>query len=208
MTKQQPPLQEQQVVDYLRHHPDFLLRHPYLLVDLQLQQQQQGLPNLALHQQRMLRDELDNLKQQVQDMVQYAKSNELVFKQLSQCQLAIMQCQALSDINHTLAERFATHPDIQACQLLPVSDELDDLITAKLAHHDHYLGRISPALAGLLFSDAEVGSVALYRVNAATKGEYILAFASNSAEHFSPQHDNMLIDAFIQTLTLKLAELA
>ncbi|ODB43499.1 hypothetical protein BB427_07385 [Pseudoalteromonas sp. BMB] len=208
MTIKEANSTEQLVIEYLRKHPDFLLRHPYVLLDLQLHHQQQGLPNLALHQQRMLRDEVNSLQQQIKDMVHYAKANELVFKQLSECQLAIMRCTELSAINHTLAQRFEDHPDIQACKLINIDDTLLELVSAKLSSNNSYLGRLSQTQAELLFADIEVGSVALYRVDASDKGRFILAFASRSPEHFSPQHDNMLITAFIQTLSLKLEALA
>ncbi|MEJ6476479.1 DUF484 family protein [Pseudoalteromonas piscicida] len=208
MTKKEANSTEQLVIDHLKKHPDFLLRHPYVMLDLQLHHQQQGLPNLALHQQRMLRDEVSALQQQMKEMLHYAKANELVFKQLSECQLAIMRCTEISAINQALAQRFEAHPDVQACKLIAVDDGYAELMATKLAKSDCYLGRVSQQVAALLFDDIEVGSVALYRVDASEKGRFILAFASRSPEHFSPQHDNMLITAFIQTLSLKLEALA
>ncbi|RXF02699.1 DUF484 family protein [Pseudoalteromonas sp. PS5] len=207
MTQKESEVTEQHVVEYLRAHPDFLLRHPYLMLELKLHHRQQGLPDLSLHQQRLLRQEVDTLKQQIRDMIEHATANELIFKQLTQCQLAIMRCTELNAINDTLAQRFDAYSDIQ-CKLISIDDSVSELVTAKLTSSNCYLGRISQQFAAQLFSDFEVGSVALYRISASEQGNYILAFASRSAEHFSPQHDNMLIAAFIQTLTLKLEALA
>ena len=55
--------QEQQVCDYLKRNPDFFQHHPYVLLELELFSKSQGLPNLALQQLRLLREQNQALNQ-------------------------------------------------------------------------------------------------------------------------------------------------
>ncbi|WP_440054676.1 DUF484 family protein [Pseudoalteromonas sp. T1lg65] len=208
MKKQFDAEKEQLVCEYLQQNPDFLLRHPYVLLDLDLHQKTNGHPNLALHQQRVLRDELRKVKQQMAEMAQHAHANELVFKQLSTVQLAVLACEDLSTLNQILKERFVAQQHINACRLLPIDAELAELLASKLQDASSYLGRLSQQHAESLFSGIAVGSVALYKLHTAEPCDYLLAFSSPNEDHFAPSNDNLLIDSFIQTLSLKLSELA
>ncbi|MCF6437300.1 DUF484 family protein [Pseudoalteromonas sp. MMG022] len=200
---------EQSICDYLSRHPDFLLNHPYVLLEMDLHGKSQGLPNLALQQQRLLREQNQQLKQQLQGMSRSALENEQIFKLLSECQRQLWHCTSFDELAIALADTLSRPANIMSCQLLPYDTRFSQLVNARLLNNGVYLGRLSKQEQQQLWPDNDdVRSVALYLIGNRDKPEAILAFASDHAEHFSPTNDILFMQEFVTTLQVRLSALA
>lgn len=211
MSKQQLPIDEQQICDYLTRHPDFFTHHQYVLLELELHAQSQGLPNLALQQQRQLREQNTQLKTQLATTARLALDNERVFRLFSECQRQLWRCNSFSELAQQLADTLCQSPHVIACELLPYRENLSTMIHSRLSQRSSYLGRLSAQEHTLLWHKDHVPyarSVALYLIGSVQQPEAILAFASDEAAHFSSDNDNLFIDEFITSLELRLTDLA
>ena len=211
MSKQQLPIDEQQIGEYLTRDPDFFRHHQYVLLELELHAQSQGLPNLALQQQRLLREQNTQLKTQLATTARLALENERVFRLFSQCQRQLWRCNSFSELSKQLADTLCQSPHIIACELLPYRESLRAMIDARLSQKNSYLGRLSGQEHLLLWDKDSVPharSVALYLIGNVAQPEAILAFASDEAAHFSSDNDNLFINEFITSLELRLTDLA
>jgi len=196
--------QEQQVCDYLKHHPDFFQAHPYVLLELELHSASQSLPNLALQQLRLLREENQQLKQQLSSIARNAYINEQIFKTLSNCQRQIWQVNSISEISQVIETAFDTMPNISGTELIILSEEFSAVVNAKLSKKSRYLGRTPKQLNSVWQKASSDGSVALYQLE---DNATMLAFASNNPSHFCPNNDDLFIQEFLTGLELRIAAL-
>ncbi|CCQ11384.1 Protein of unknown function DUF484 [Pseudoalteromonas luteoviolacea B = ATCC 29581] len=201
-------LEEHQVAAYLSRHPDFFRRHPYLLLDLELHGESSGLPNLALQQQRLLREHNTELKKQFAKMVKTAKDNEKVFHVFSTCQRALWQVNSLEKINQVVKHHLLNVPSICACELLEFELRFTAFVANRLGRRGYYLGRLSKEEQALFWPQTDAQSVALYLLGDSEKPTAILALASRDADHFSPENDNLFMNEFLQSLLLRVDELS
>ncbi|KID55596.1 hypothetical protein JF50_20635 [Pseudoalteromonas luteoviolacea] len=208
MSNKSHPLTAQEVMDYLQKNPGFMLEHPYLLLDMNLHVQHQGAPNLALMQQRVLREENAKLKKQIAAMVDSARENELIFKLFSDCQRALWYCNNFQELADILADTLSQSPKISVCQLIPYDNTLEELVSRRLNKLSRYLGRLDLQEQTLLFSGFACNSVALYLLGPSDKPTAILAFASECADHFSPDNGNLFVNELVSSLQIRLKELA
>ncbi|MDK2597673.1 DUF484 family protein [Pseudoalteromonas obscura] len=208
MSHNQDPMSAHDVMAFLQKNPNFLLEHPYLLLDMNLHVQHHGAPNLALMQQRVLRDENTKLKKQIDSMVDSARENELIFKLFSDCQRALWYCNNFQELADILADTLSQSPKISVCQLIPYDVTLEELVTRRFNKLARYLGRLDLQEQKLLFSGFACQSVALYLLGPSDKPTAILAFASDCADHFSPNNGNLFVNELVSSLQMRLKELA
>ncbi|KZN63177.1 hypothetical protein N473_17255 [Pseudoalteromonas luteoviolacea CPMOR-1] len=208
MSNKSHPLTAQEVMGFLQQNPGFLLEHPYLLLDMNLHVQHQGAPNLALMQQRVLREENAKLKKQIAAMVDSARENELIFKLFSDCQRALWYCNNFQELADILADTLSQSPKISVCQLIPYDNTLEELVNRRFNKLSRYLGRLDLQEQTLLFSGFACNSVALYLLGPSDKPTAILAFASECADHFSPDNGNLFVNELVSSLQIRLKELA
>ncbi|MFC0119265.1 DUF484 family protein [Pseudoalteromonas xiamenensis] len=201
-------LQEHQVAAYLSRHPDFFRHHPYLLLELELHSDATGLPNLALQQQRLLREQTTELKTQIAQLIRYAKDNERVFKLFSECQRALWQCQSFAQLSQLVQTKLSEVPTICGCELLEFELRFTALVANRLNRRGNYLGRLSKDEQSLFFNKGDAQSVALYLLGDLKAPKAILALASTDPDHFAPDNDNLLINEFLRSLEQRLTELA
>ncbi|MBQ4850010.1 DUF484 family protein [Pseudoalteromonas sp. MMG012] len=211
MSKQQFTIDEQKICDYLIRHPDFFTNHQYVLLELELYSQSQGLPNLALQQQRKLREQNTQLKTQLATTARLALENERVFRLFSECQRQLWRCHSFSDLATQLADTLCQNPKVIACELLPYTDPLHTIVETRLTRQNCYLGRLSQQEHNLIWlkdNQLQARSVALYLIGSVQHPEAILAFASDDVTHFNSNNDNLFIKEFIASLELRLSDLA
>ena len=85
-------LDEQAVVDYLRHHGDFFLRHDYLLPELELPHADTGAAvSLIERQVAVLREQRQELKRKLQQLTQTARDNEHLLERIERLILGLME---------------------------------------------------------------------------------------------------------------------
>ena len=200
------PLSEQQVKEYLEQNTDFLINNPDLLDQLDTVVQQAGTASLAIRQQQILRQKNQDLRQNLNALMQTAKANESIFKTFSACYRDLMLINDFDELAAQLSQVISQTIKVKESNLLRFDPAFKDILEHRLKDSDHYLGRTTQDEVNLLFKEP-CQSIALYLI-----GEYespigILAFSSDDPLHFTPSHDNIFIKEFVQALKIKLIEI-
>ncbi|AZZ96646.1 DUF484 family protein [Pseudoalteromonas sp. R3] len=204
----------QQVQDFLHHNPEFLLQHPYLLLELNLYNDSQGAPNLALLQQRTLRERNQQLEKQIAQMVAHANENEQIYRLFSECQRRLWQCQDVSSLGDLLSHELTQLPKVSHCQLINLQEDNEQvsavsaLQSSRLRGSSCYQGRLSQAERAGLLEDAQCQSFALYTLGDSETPKAMLLFASYCADHFAPGNGDLFVSELVTSLTLRLHHLA
>lgn len=97
-TQQGESLSEHEVADYLRTHPKFFQHHDYLLNELVVTHPETGQAvSLIERQVSILRDQKLELKQQLQQLTQVARTNEQLLERLQRLLLKVLDSANLED---------------------------------------------------------------------------------------------------------------
>lgn len=86
------------VADFLRESPDFLVRNPQLLMDIDVPHQQQGAVSLVERQVQVQRDKYNHLQQQLDDIVDVAHQNESLSELLHDYSVGLMSAGSLDEV--------------------------------------------------------------------------------------------------------------
>ena len=200
-------LTEQQIAQYLTENPDFFIKQPELLADIELHQQAAGATSLVHIQQRQLREHNTFLKNKIDQLLEQAKENELIYRLFSECHRQLWTNYDFKTLAINLRNIICTNPLINECHLVKYEKKFDDLITHRLQNDGIYLGRINQQECDLLFSGS-IQSPALYLIGNTAHPVAILAFGSHDVNHFEPAKDSFFVLEFVRSLQLRLLELA
>lgn len=193
------PDEEKEVADYLVAHPGFFERHLELLRDLRIPHPSSGQAISLLERQVMtLRDQVKRYRSQFDDLIQVARENDRLSRQLHELTLALIEAHSLEEVLNTLQDELRSQFQADAVELRLFS-------TADLERAVNQ-GEPGPALfrdfmskgrptCGVLQQEqlaylfgsqaAETGSVALVPITGErTMG--ILAIGSRDADRFHP----------------------
>lgn len=86
------------VIRYLREHPDFFVRWPGILEELQIPHPCGRSVSLIEYQVTVLRDQVHALKRQLQELVTHARSNEAVTERMHRLTLGLIECRRVADL--------------------------------------------------------------------------------------------------------------
>lgn len=198
-------LDETLVMDYLEQNPDFFDRHPDVLVRLNMRHQQAGSVSLVERQQRILREQIGALQDEITLLMGNARRNEQIFKGYSELYVELLHCDSLEDVLGSLKKTFQEQLALPELNLkffdspveLPeqytfASDTHKQLLSKRFVDQSVYLGRLTQEEQKLLFKDEPVESVALILLGQ-NQELGMLAFGSTDAAHFDPDMDYLLI---------------
>ena len=198
---------EQQIAEYLKAHPDFIVNNPDVLAGLELHQQTEAATSLVHIQQRQLREHNTLLKNKIATLIEQAKENELIYRLFSECHRQLWTNYDFTTLASNLRNIICTNPSINECHLVKYDKKFDDLIAHRLQDTGTYLGRVNQQERDLLFSDS-TQSTALYLIGNTKHPVAILAFGSHDVNHFEPAKDSFFVLDFVRSLQLRLLELA
>ena len=88
----------QQVADYLLGHPDFLEQHSYLLTELTVKHQSGQSISLVERQITALRQENQQLKQQLSTLIGNAQKNDQLLEKTKALILELLTCEGRDEI--------------------------------------------------------------------------------------------------------------
>lgn len=191
------------VEEYLRENPNFLAKRPHLLKQLDVTQQEQGTVSLVQRQQRIMREKIVSLEDEITSLMAIASQNQRLYQKFATLFFELLNCTDLRGINDTLTQHFINELELthvsfklfksQAPEALYINrSELDNLLVQRLGRGYHYFGRINQQEQQLLFNHPEPGSVALIALG--SDGELgLLAISSDDPNHFHPEMDNLLL---------------
>ena len=94
---------ETAVIEYLRAHPDFFLRHEYVLSELRLTHPDSGKAiSLIERQVEILREQRQELKHRLQQLTQTARDNEHLLERIEQLILRLLEADELASLTTAL----------------------------------------------------------------------------------------------------------
>jgi len=109
---------EQAVADYLFSHPEFFENHLGLLRDLQLPHPTHGQAVSLLERQVMtLRDQARQYRTQLEDLIEVARENERLHKQLHELTLALIETATIDEVFNTLQDELRNQFQADAVEL-------------------------------------------------------------------------------------------
>lgn len=196
---------EDEILDYLRAHPDFLQRHEAILEELAPPDAAPGTASLSLYQLRHSRKRIHELEQQLARLIGVAKDNERLLTRMHQLTLdlggAENPAEFMQRLEQLLRERFELDqftlviPDHALSGLhnphirRPASDH-QGILRELLDHPVSISGRLTQRKATALFGDPEaVGSAAI----APIPDFGLLAVASHDVNRFAPDAGVMFL---------------
>lgn len=206
MGNTRPTVSAEQVSEFLRQHPDFLIEQPGLLSELELEKTPEGTISLAQRQRQQLRQQNQQLHEQLHALIDNAHSNAALQQRVHQLCLQLLDCQDLQSLLGTLVQQLQQefsadevalrlfYSGEQQSTLPPVEGNIAELHAddSKLNVFDHILakqqpvcGRLTKAQKQLLFAEKadEVLSVACLPLGHVPCAG-LLAIASSDANRF------------------------
>lgn len=124
MTTENPtvPVTEEQVIVYLRNHPDFFQQHPHLLSELHVRHESGGAISLVERQVAILRERNMVMRRRMNELMQTAKYNDELFAKTRTLTLELLHVGSWHELNEVLATYVLTdfHADFVCCHLADV----------------------------------------------------------------------------------------
>jgi len=105
---------ERDIVRYLRDHPDFFERHQDLLADMLLPHETGGAVSLLERQVSVLREQRDDNKKKLQQLIKTAQKNEQLNNHVNALILALLDAMSLEEVLEVVRTRLANDFDAEA----------------------------------------------------------------------------------------------
>ena len=94
---------EQEILDYLRKHPDFFQRHVTALSELTLPHESGGTVSLVERQIDILRDRNVAMRRRMNELLHAARINDEIFAKTRSLNLALLEVSSWHELNEVLA---------------------------------------------------------------------------------------------------------
>ena len=161
---------EQQLIELLKLHPDFLVRNPVLLTDLEIPHRTGLAVSLIERQVGVLRDKLKSSDKRMRALMDIARDNERLTDSRHRLSLNLLGAHDLDDVvsavlaelGNELAAEFAVlrlfssdqeRIDSNAALYVSRQDERLKSFSTMLKHHNPVCGRCIPEQIEFLFGD-------------------------------------------------------
>lgn len=203
----QPPASEEQVVDYVRTHPDFLARHPELVTKLALPARFNGGTVVDMQEYIIsrLNDELDQMRGCAEHLITTSRSNMSTQSRTHEAALAVLGAGGMDGLHRVIGEDFPALLDVDvatigfephdgAAILLPGYQALPTgLLNDSMGQGEVMLR--AAAADPLIFGDAAslITSFALVRLDPAGYPPGILALGSRNERTFHSSQGTELL---------------
>ena len=143
MSKQE--ISEEQIVDYLKNHPDFFVTHEHLLTELKLPHHTGGAVSLVERQVTTLRTKAAEFQEQLHDLIDIARENESLNSRLHRMTLELFDAATLDDVIDTLQNHLRDQFNADAVEV--------KLFSSTDLKKEAIKGSPSPALFNQLMQD-------------------------------------------------------
>lgn len=207
---------EEAVASWLHTHPDFFDRHPELLETLRLTHGETGTVSLIERQVTVLRERNRALERRLADLMQVARENEGLTRQIHRLTLGLMEADGLdavlATVNEILREEFRTaHVAVRLMaregasglhftpQDAPVFARLEELLGNRVPR----CGRFPREQIEAVFPDAaeRISSTALIPLLDGPCPIGLLALGSEDAERFQPCMGTLFLAQLGETIS-------
>lgn len=205
----------QQVADYLLSHPDFLEINSYLLTELTVKHQSGHSISLIERQVSALRQENQQLKQQLSTLINNAVQNDQLLEKSKALILELVDCNSNSDIQSRIEAMLINNFTSSACKLWLLADtshaghlshqEVNTTLARFVEKNYAYCGLLREQEKLLLFADQteHVGSAAVLTLRDNDKLIALLAIGHADKDYYRENMSTSLLD-YIGQVTAKL----
>ena len=206
-------LDPDQVSTWLGAHPEFFADHPEVLASLRLPHGEAGTVSLVERQLSQLRDDNQQLRNRIDQLLAAASRNEHIFRHFSELYVRVLACECIEELRQLLTEYLGERLELPYVAVLPLplhdkaNDGASERIMRRLRPRPYYFGRITRGEQVQLFDCSKAASVALLHINAHEPGA-ILAIGSRDANRFDPEMDSLLLEQLRALLGVLLPRLS
>lgn len=214
---------EQEVVDFLKEHPEFFIRHPEILESLEIPHSCGKAVSLVEYQVSVLRDQSRDLRRKLKELVGNARDNEELSQRLHRLTLNLIECASVDEIfanlYQSLREDFsAEHSAIRVfgmpardadqglAEFVGESSSPEPLFESLFTSMKPLCGRMKPAQIEFLFPDhaRDIGSGAVLPLGQA-RCFGLLAVASRDPQRYYPGMGVIFLKQLSEVVTRVLA---
>jgi uncharacterized protein YigA (DUF484 family) len=187
------------IADYLSDHPEFFLQHPELLSRLRLPHPQKGTVSLVERQLELQREKIRALEDDITRLMGVARQNEQIFYALNDLHLELLKTTDQDSLLQALLAFTGKMPQVQSCKLIDLQQQTEQvaqlqlILQRRLSGKNYYFGRLNRDEMAALFEPA-IHSVSLQLLKLSEQQQFLLAFGSDSDEHFQPGMDTLFLD--------------
>lgn len=211
-------LSDEQVVAYLRQHPDFFTRHEELLRELKLPHASGAAISLVERQVHLFREQRDTLRRELKDLVGIARHNDRLFEKSKRLLMHLLEAQSLSDIAMVIDDSIRNDFGLDAVSLVLFTDEPEQFqgqggmlgMTLETARETFgslleapraLCGPLRPAQLSLLFPEREenIQSVAVIPLRRA-ESIGLFAVGSRQAQYFDSSMGSLFLSYISDSL--------
>lgn len=212
---------ENDVADYLLHHPDFLMQHSEVLDRLLPPKRElgDGVSDFQRFLVQRLKGQVEQLRETQQALIAVGHENEMTLSRIHGAALRLTEARSLEELAAIVADEIPALCNVDAATLALESDDL--ALPAAMAPLppgllNHWLGPADALLQSYAAGHAElfgrraahIRSLALLRLEtAATQPAAIIAFGSHDPEWFSPDQATDLISFLAGIASRRLTQL-
>lgn len=209
-------LSPEQVAAYLRLHPDFFLKRPDLLTDIEVAHPAGGAVSLLERQVSILRDRNMDMRHRLNSLLENARTNDRLFEQTKQLVLHLLEAQTIDQIVDTFINGLQNDFQVDFASIVLIGNpmqhrgvrarvvglsearaQIDGLLKSSKA----VCGVLRPEEVQFLFPDhaRQVGSAAVVPL-AFGNPLGILAIASTDANYFRSSMGTLFLGYIAEVL--------
>jgi uncharacterized protein len=169
-------LTREEVVQYLKDHPDFFEKFPDSLVNLKLSHPSGEAISLIERQVSTLRNRNTELRHKLHDLLENARENDRLYQYTKHLVLALLECNELGDLIDAIHYSFDQEFGVQYTQLVLVGEpqnlsnakfvseqELHRVLGLEIKRQRSVIGSVNDEVKHFVFGDQaeKIGSAAL-----------------------------------------------
>lgn len=207
-----------QVVEFLKANPEFFNQHTEALESLQLRHPTKGEAISLLERQNLLlRDQLNQSQDVLEELIRNAKRNDRLFKQVRNLTLALIPTTSTTDMAYHVTNRLVTDFDVHHACILWLADSSESLSIRPVKqlpelpgwdHKQALCGPVAtPSLANLakaaFGSQVSIGSVAAAPIWQQEQLLGMLVLANQSPDHFVNSMDTLFLNHVANLIAVK-----
>lgn len=147
-TQHTPELSEEQVVEYLKQHPDFFLEREDLLTEMQLAQDKGNAVSLVERQMAVLRDRNQEMRVRLGDLMDNAGKNDQLIGNTQSLVLHLLEAKTLDRLITSLQVELEASFDIDVARVTLFGTPNDEVVSRLVETDEAY-----KAIPGLLKND-------------------------------------------------------
>lgn len=204
-------LSDQSVATFLREHPDFFVRHPGLIGELELPHDAGTAVSLVERQVAILRERNIDARNRLRGLMDSAGDNDRLFEQTRTLTLALLDADSVAAVDAVLADQLVKGFQADHAHCFVVSRDpadathisaISDTASLPMAHLTRETGVSCGVLRAdemaLLFPDGDVSGgsavlIGLTSTNGASDLSGLLAIASRDPQRFSPEMGTLFV---------------